>query len=108
MEITKEEYLKALDVVERYHRQIKEDTQNALSKNHKTIKDLNLSARAQNAIRAIAPLNIIMRYGTIINRVPLSELGFVTFTQLAKLKSVGNKTIYEIQDALKKEGISIE
>lgn len=94
--ISLEEYLKALEIVLKYHQTVEEDSKRCTDRvNLETeIKELDLSERVQNVFKHLE----IKRLKDLLN---------FTISDLASMKNLGRRSISDIQVLLKKAGYTL-
>lgn len=97
MKITKKQVIKAIEIIEEYHRQQSKKLETYLEKDldKRSILTLNLNTRENNSLIA----EDIQTIGDLL-RIDRHEL--------RKLRNLGNKGIVLINNALKYEGIETD
>lgn len=109
MKITREEYLKAVEIVKQYVEDAKNDIENAellfgkkhiLINKNMQIGDAGLTYRAMGALSAVSGLSLFDKVGD------LDDL--FTFKQLKRTRNCGDNTIREIKEYFKIVGINFK
>jgi DNA-directed RNA polymerase alpha subunit len=121
--VTEKEFLKAIEIVNKYKLQVynkceemklelnKNNITNSLITKETLISDLDLSVRCFNALRALCLNNEDMKnlkWSYLVCEVTIGHFENIKKYDLYRLRNIGKKSIKEIEEVFLQAGVSLK